>query len=240
MLEIIDLHVTVEKKDILKDFNLFVKKGEINVIMGPNGVGKSTLTQVILGHPFYKIKKGKIIYEGVDLSSLSPEERFKKKIFVSFQNPPVIENILMFDFFYSLYNKGGEKELDKEEFEKILIEKMEALKMKRELLDKGINLGFSGGEKKKNEVLQMDILSPNFIILDEIDSGLDIDSLKIVSEKINKMKKEGKTFILITHNSRILDYIDVDRVHIIFGGKIIKSGGISLAYEMEQRGYKNI
>ncbi|KPK33731.1 MAG: hypothetical protein AMS24_00170 [Chlamydiae bacterium SM23_39] len=238
MLEIIGLQVEIEKRDILKDFNLSIKKGEIHIIMGPNGVGKSTLAQVLAGYPVYNIKKGEIIYDGMDLSFLSLEERVQKKIFVSFQNPPVIENISMFDFFYSLYHQNKKNEVDKKEFEKILIKKMQILKMRKELLDKAINLGFSGGEKKKNEILQMEMLSPNFIVLDEIDAGLDIDSLKIVSKKINNMKEEGKTFIVITHCSRILDYIDVDKVHIIVGGKIIKSGGAELAYEMEKRGYE--
>jgi len=237
MLEIKDLCVEVENKIILKDFNLNIKKGEVHVIMGPNGSGKSTLTKVIAGHPSFKVKKGSIKYLKRDLLTYPPEKRAKEGIFISFQDPIEIESISNFEFLLEAYNIQKEK-IQKKDFEKLLDEKMKVLNIKK-LKDRGINEGFSGGEKKKNEILQMELFSPKLILLDEIDSGLDIDSLKMVYDKIKSIKNDQNAFLLITHYNHFLDHIDVDFIHILCKGRITKTAKAELAKMVKEKGYKD-
>ena len=241
MLSIKNLKVEVEDKALLNGFNLEVKKGEIHAIMGPNGAGKSTLSKVISGHPNYKVIEGEIFYKGKDLLKLSPDERALLGIFVSFQYPIEISGISNFDFLYSSYNlinkAKGNAELSKKDFEVLLNEKLSLLDMKQEFTSRNINEGFSGGEKKKNEILQMALFSPELAILDEIDSGLDVDALRVITDKVKSLKTKDNSFILITHYQRLLNYIVPDFVHVLIGGGIIKTGGAKLAKEIEERGY---
>ena len=241
MLEIKNLHVSVNNNKILKGLNLSVNKGEIHTIMGPNGSGKSTLAQVIAGREEYKVNKGSIIYSNKKLLELSADERAKQGIFLAFQYPVEIPGISTTNFIKTAVNKiresKGKKSLDAVSFLKIMKEKMKIVKINQTLLSRSINEGFSGGEKKRNEIFQMAMLDPKLAILDETDSGLDIDALKIVAKGVNKLKSKDNATIIITHYQRLLKYIIPDYVHVLIDGKIVKSGDKNLALELEKKGY---
>ena len=241
MLEIKNLHATVNGKEILKGVDLTVKKGEIHAIMGPNGSGKSTLASVITGNPAFEVTKGKVIYEGVDLLELSPEERAGAGVFLSFQYPVEIPGVSMVNFMRAAINEQrkyrGLEPVSATEFLRLMREKKELVEMDSQLTNRSVNEGFSGGEKKRNEIFQMAMLEPKLAILDETDSGLDIDALRIVANGVNKLKTPENASIVITHYQRLLDYIIPDFVHVLHDGKIIKSGDKSLALELEEKGY---
>ena len=241
MLEIKNLHATVNGKEILKGVDLTVKKGEVHAIMGPNGSGKSTLASVITGNPAFEVTKGKVIYEGVDLLELSPEERAGAGVFLSFQYPVEIPGVSMVNFMRAAINEQrkyrGLEPVSATEFLRLMREKKELVEMDSQLTNSSVNEGFSGGEKKRNEIFQMAMLEPKLAILDETDSGLDIDALRIVANGVNKLKTPENASIVITHYQRLLDYIIPDFVHVLHDGKIIKSGDKSLALELEEKGY---
>jgi len=245
-LELRDLHVKVEEKEIIKGVNLKIKQGEIHAIMGPNGAGKSTLGYTVMGHPKYIVTKGQIILDGEDITSLPPNERAHKGVFLAFQYPVTIPGLNLANFLRYVYNasKGkdvtnkGEELISTLQFQKILKEKMKLLGLKESFVQRNLNEGFSGGEKKKAEILQMAILEPKFAFLDETDSGLDIDSLKIVASGINKIASDKIGIVLITHYQRILKYVKPDYVHIMIDGRIVKTGDASLADELEEKGYE--
>ena len=242
MLEIKNLHATVNGKEILKGVDLTVKKGEVHAIMGPNGSGKSTLASVITGNPAFEVTKGKVIYEGVDLLELSPEERAGAGVFLSFQYPVEIPGVSMVNFMRAAINEQrkyrGLEPVSATEFLRLMREKKELVEMDSQLTNRSVNEGFSGGEKKRNEIFQMAMLEPKLAILDETDSGLDIDALRIVANGVNKLKTPENASIVITHYQRLLDYIIPDFVHVLHNGKIIKSGDKSLAMELEEKGYE--
>ena len=241
MLEIKNLQVSINNKSILKGLNLSIKPGELHAIMGPNGSGKSTLANVLSGKGGYKIS-GKLNFEGKDLKEITIEERAKKGIFLAFQYPLEIPgvntNIFLKTSLNSIRKARGEKEMDTLSFLKLLKEKSSELGIDENFLSRQLNVGFSGGEKKKNEILQMKILDPNFSILDETDSGLDIDALKIIANGVNSSRNKKKSFLVITHYQRLLNYIKPDFVHVLSDGKIVKSGCSELAEELEKTGYK--
>ncbi len=241
MLEIKDLHAAVDGKEILKGVNLTVNAGEVHAIMGPNGSGKSTLSYVLAGRDGYEVTGGRIIYMGEDLTDLEPEERAAKGIFLAFQYPVEIPGVPNSTFLNEAVNAvrryRGEDELDKIQFVKMLRAKTKELNMSDEMLKRAVNVGFSGGEKKRNEVLQMAVLEPKLAILDETDSGLDIDALKIVSEGVNALRSPERSTLVITHYQRLLDYIVPDKVHVLAQGRIQKTGGKELALELEEKGY---
>ncbi|MFA5878653.1 MAG: Fe-S cluster assembly ATPase SufC [Candidatus Margulisiibacteriota bacterium] len=241
MLEITNLKAAIHKKTILNQFNLNVKQGEIHAIMGPNGSGKSTLAKAITGAPEVEIKDGSIILDNKDLKLLPAEERALSGVFLGFQYPTEIPGVNNNDFLRLIYNAKqkylGLEELDPFDFAEILTEKLQIINLNPSFLDRSINEGFSGGEKKRNELLQMAILEPRIAILDEIDSGLDIDSLKEVSAGINKLRSKERSIILITHYQRLLDFVEPDIIHVMNNGKIIESGDKSLAHELEKKGY---
>ncbi len=239
VLEIKDLHVSVEGKEILKGVDLAIKQGEIHAIMGPNGSGKSTLSCTIMGHPRYQVDKGEILFDGKDIKTLKPNERAKLGLFLSFQYPSEIEGVSMANFLRTSLNAlGNGSKLSLQEFQQLLREKMELLKMDKKFATRYLNTGFSGGEKKKGEILQLAVLSPKIAILDETDSGLDIDALKTVAEGINTITKQSQMgAVLITHYQRLLNYIKPDHVHIMMDGKIVRSGGAELAEHLEEKGY---
>ena len=241
MLEVKNLHARVEDKDILKGINLSVKAGEVHAIMGPNGSGKSTLSAVIAGNEHYEMTEGEILLEGEDISELAPEERAHKGIFLSFQYPVEIPGVSVTNFMKTAINESrkaqGLDEMPANEMLKSIREKSELLEIDRKFLSRSLNEGFSGGEKKRNEIFQMAMLEPKLAILDETDSGLDIDALRIVANGVNKLKSENNAVIVITHYQRLLDYIVPDFVHVLYQGKIVKSGGKELAYELEEKGY---
>ena len=241
MLSIKNLHVNVENKKILKGLDLEVGKGEVHAIMGPNGSGKSTLANVLAGRDGYDIVEGSVTYEGKNLLELAPEERACEGIFLAFQYPveiPGVNNIyLLKAALNAIREHHGEQPLDAVEFLGIVKEKMKLVKMKEDLLNRAVNEGFSGGEKKRNEIFQMAVLEPKLAILDETDSGLDIDALKIVAEGVNSLRNADRSIIAVTHYQRLLNYIVPDRVHVLSEGKIIKSGDRTLALELEKRGY---
>ncbi|GAO99593.1 Fe-S cluster assembly ATPase SufC [Fructobacillus ficulneus] len=239
-LEIIDLHVTVEGKEILKGVNLVVNTGEIHAIMGPNGTGKSTLSQTIMGHPAYEITQGKIILDGQDLAEMSVDERARAGLFLAMQYPAEIQGITNFEFMRSAVNarRADDDQVNLMDFIKELDEKREFLSMSNEMANRYLNEGFSGGEKKRNEILQMMMIHPNIAILDEIDSGLDIDALKVVSKGVNSMRSDDFATLMITHYQRLLDYIVPDFVHVMMGGKVVKTGGPELAKRLEGEGYR--
>ena len=241
MLNIKDLYTAVENKKILEGLNLSVKAGEVHAIMGPNGSGKSTLANILAGKDGYQVTKGSVLYEDKNLLELSPEERARKGVFLAFQYPveiPGVNNIYLLKAALNAIRKHkGEPELDAMEFMSLVKEKMKLVQMNEDLLTRSVNEGFSGGEKKRNEVFQMAILEPKLAILDETDSGLDIDALKIVAEGVNSLRNEERAFILVTHYQRLLNYIKPDYVHVLGKGKIIKSGGPKLALELEEKGY---
>ncbi|MCH7936335.1 MAG: Fe-S cluster assembly ATPase SufC [Proteobacteria bacterium] len=241
MLEIKNLHVSVEGKAILKGIDLSVQPGEIHAIMGPNGSGKSTLSHVIAGRDGYEITGGRIIYQGEDLTGLAPEIRAAKGIFLAFQYPVEIPGVANTTFLKEALNAirryHGEDELDAMQFVKMMREKAKELGIPEDMLKRAVNVGFSGGEKKRNEILQMAILNPRLAILDETDSGLDIDAMKIVAEGVNNMRAPERSTLIITHYQRLLDYIIPDKVHVLAHGRIQRSGGKELALELEEKGY---
>ncbi len=241
LLEVKNLYVATDGNNILKGLNLQVKKGEVHAIMGPNGSGKSTLAKVLAGHPAYEVTKGEILYEGKDLLELDPDERAREGVFMAFQYPIEVPGVSNSQFMRLAYNEKmkhlGEEELDPLEFNDLLKERAKIVDMSSDFFKRSVNEGFSGGEKKRNEILQMAVLNPKLAILDETDSGLDIDALRIVAEGVNKLKSEDKAIILVTHYQRLLNYIIPDFVHVLAGGKIVKEGGKELALELEEKGY---
>ncbi|QIA06996.1 Fe-S cluster assembly ATPase SufC [Draconibacterium halophilum] len=241
MLKIKDLYASVEGMEILKGINLEVKPGEVHAIMGPNGSGKSTLANVLAGKEEYEITHGEVFYEGADLLDKSPEDRAKEGIFLSFQYPVEIPGVPMVNFLKTSVNEHrkhkGLKELTAGEFLKLMREKMDMVDMHAKLTNRSVNEGFSGGEKKKNEIFQMALLEPKLAILDETDSGLDIDALKTVANGVNALKSPERATIVVTHYQRLLDYIVPDFVHILYQGKIVKTAGKELAHQLEEKGY---
>ena len=243
MLEINNLHASVDSKKILEGFDLKIKSGEVHAIMGPNGSGKSTLANILAGKAGYEVE-GKVLYEGKDLLSLPTEERAQKGLFLAFQYPLEIPGVNTNNFLKTSLNIirkiKGLKELDSLDFLKLVKEKAKNLKIEEKILNRQLNVGFSGGEKKKNEILQMTILEPKLAILDETDSGLDIDALKVVSDGVNSLRSKDRSFLIITHYQRLLDYIKPDFVHVLVDGKIAKTGCSDLAQELEKVGYESI
>lgn len=241
MLSIKDLFVSVEGMEILKGINLEVKPGEIHAIMGPNGSGKSTLANVLAGKEEYEVTHGKVSYLGEDLLEMAPEERANKGLFLSFQYPVEIPGVPMVNFLKTAVNEhrkfNGENELTAGEFLKFMRQKMELVDMHAQLTNRSVNEGFSGGEKKKNEIFQMALLEPRLAILDETDSGLDIDALKTVAHGVNALRTKENATIVVTHYQRLLEYIVPDFVHVLYQGKIVKSAGKELALELEEKGY---
>ena len=241
MISIKNLHASIEDKEILKGINLEVKAGEVHAIMGPNGSGKSTLASVLAGREDYEVTEGSITYENEDLLELGPEERAQKGIFLAFQYPVEIPGVSTTNFLKTAINQvreaRGEKPLDAVHFLKLMKEKMKLVDMDQALLSRSLNEGFSGGEKKRNEIFQMAMLEPKLSILDETDSGLDIDALRIVADGVNKLKSDKTATIVVTHYQRLLDYIVPDFVHVLYNGQIVKSGDKSLALELEEKGY---
>ncbi len=241
MLEVKNLHVQVDDKEILKGMDITVAPGEVHSIMGPNGSGKSTLAQVLAGKEAYDVTEGDVTFQGKDLLDLEPEERACEGIFLAFQYPVEIPGVantyLLREALNAKREYRGEKPLKHIEFAKLAREKMKALGIDEDLLRRSVNAGFSGGEKKRNEIFQMQILEPTLAVLDETDSGLDIDALKVVANGVNSMRGSGRSFIVITHYQRLLNYIVPDFVHVMVDGKIVRSGGKELAHELEERGY---
>jgi Fe-S cluster assembly ATP-binding protein len=244
MLKVNNLQARIGDTNILNGLTLEVKPGEVHAIMGPNGSGKSTLARVLSGHPDYEVTGGEIDFEGEDLLEMEAEERANKGVFMSFQHPVEIPGVQNTYFLKAALNarrkSAGEDELDAYEFLSKLKEKMELLEMDASFKKREVNVGFSGGEKKRNEVLQLTMLEPKLAVLDELDSGLDIDALRIVAKGVNSLRDAGRSFILVTHYQRLLDYIEPDHVHVLKGGKIVKSGGKELAKELEDTGYEEL
>tara|TARA_B110000093_G_scaffold14025_1_gene13021 strand:- start:257 stop:1009 length:753 start_codon:yes stop_codon:yes gene_type:complete len=241
MLKITNLHANIDEKSILKGINLEIKPGEVHAIMGPNGSGKSTLASVIAGKEEYEVEKGKITLEGQNIDELSVEERAHKGIFLSFQYPVEIPGVTVTNFMKTSLNEmrkaKGLEDMPAKEMLKLIREKSELLEIDRKFLSRSLNQGFSGGEKKRNEIFQMAMLEPKLAILDETDSGLDIDALRIVANGVNKLKSKDNAVVIITHYQRLLDYIVPDFVHVLYNGKIVKSGTKELAFELEEKGY---
>jgi Fe-S cluster assembly ATP-binding protein len=241
MLEIKNLQVKAEDKEILKGIDLRVNAGEVHAIMGPNGSGKSTLARALAGHPEYQVTGGEVLYEGKDLLDMDPDERAREGVFMAFQYPVEIAGVNNAYFLKAALNAKrkhlGLPELDAMEFMTLVQEKAKLLEIDRAMLNRAVNEGFSGGEKKRNEIFHMALLEPKLAILDETDSGLDIDALKLVANGVNAMRAPGRGFIVVTHYQRLLNYIVPDFVHVLSGGRIIKSGGKELALELEARGY---
>lgn len=238
MLQTVNLKVKAEDKDILKGLNLLINPKEIHVLMGPNGSGKSTLANTIMGHPAYKVESGQVLFNGEDILKLSPFERSQRGIFLSFQYPSVVEGVPVSSYLRLVYNKSHKAELSPIAFRKLLKEKMNILGMREDFMNRSLNEGFSGGEKKRMEMLQMLILEPKLAILDEVDSGLDIDALKTVAMAVSYLHESvGMSSLIITHYARILKYIDPDYVHIMKDGLIVESGGKELADKLEEKGY---
>lgn len=239
-LEIKDLHVSIEYKEILKGVNLTINTDEIHAIMGPNGTGKSTLSSAIMGHPSYEVTKGEVLLDGVNILELEVDERAKAGLFLAMQYPSEITGVTNADFMRSAINAKREEgqEINLMQFIKKLDKNMDFLDIDKDMAQRYLNEGFSGGEKKRNEILQLMMLEPKFAILDEIDSGLDIDALKVVSKGINQMRGENFGALMITHYQRLLNYITPDKVHVMYAGKVVKSGGPELAKRLEEEGYE--
>ncbi|MCE4955220.1 Fe-S cluster assembly ATPase SufC [Staphylococcus haemolyticus] len=239
-LEIKDLHVSIEDKEILKGVNLTINTGEIHAFMGPNGTGKSTLSSAIMGHPSYEVTQGEVLLDGVNILELEVDERAKAGLFLAMQYPSEITGVTNADFMRSAINAKREEgqEINLMQFIKKLDKEMDFLDIDKDMAQRYLNEGFSGGEKKRNEILQLMMLEPKFAILDEIDSGLDIDALKVVSKGINEMRGEEFGALMITHYQRLLNYITPDKVHVMYGGKVVKSGGPELAKRLEEEGYE--
>ncbi len=241
MLSIRNLHAAVEGKSILKGLNLEVKPGEVHAIMGPNGSGKSTLAHVLSGRDAYEVTEGSILFQGKDLLGMSPEERAREGVFLAFQYPveiPGVNNVYMLKAALNAIRRHrGEPELDAVDFLKIIKEKAKLVQMDERFLSRAVNEGFSGGEKKRNEILQMAVLEPRLALLDETDSGLDIDALRVVAHGVNQLRRSDRAIVMITHYQRLLEHIVPDFVHVLAGGRIVKSGGRELAVTLEERGY---
>jgi Fe-S cluster assembly ATP-binding protein len=242
LLEIKDLHATVGDKEILKGIDLSVDAGEVHAIMGPNGSGKSTLAQVLAGHPAYEVTRGSVTFGGEDLLDMETEERAHAGLFLAFQYPVEIPGVTNAYFLRTSYNAirkaRGLEELDPMDFLDLLEERLKLVDWGPEIMERAVNFGFSGGEKKRNEILQMAVLEPRLAVLDETDSGLDIDALRIVAKGVNALRRPDSATLLVTHYQRLLNYIVPDRVHVLSAGRIVKSGGKELAHELEARGYE--
>jgi Fe-S cluster assembly ATP-binding protein len=245
MLEISNLYAKVDNKEILRGLNLKVKAGEVHAIMGPNGSGKSTLSKILAGHPAYEVTGGEVLYEVnfkmQNLLELEPDVRAKEGVFLAFQYPVEVPGVSNFSFLHTAFNSvlehQGSEPMSEGDFREFLHQKMKVVQMKPEYLERPVNVGFSGGEKKRNEILQMAVLAPRLALLDETDSGLDIDALRIVAEGVNKLRSSQNAMVLVTHYQRLLDHIKPDFVHVLAGGKIIQSGDAGLALELEKKGY---
>ncbi|MBA3355741.1 MAG: Fe-S cluster assembly ATPase SufC [Pyrinomonadaceae bacterium] len=241
MLEIRDLHASIDGNRILKGIDLTIKKGEIHAIMGPNGSGKSTLAKVLAGHPSYEVTKGQVLYEGKNLLEMAPDERAREGVFMAFQYPIEVPGVSNAQFLRLAYNEKrkhlGEEELDPLEFKDLLKERATVVEMDASFMTRSVNEGFSGGEKKRNEILQMAVLEPKLAILDETDSGLDIDALRVVAGGVNQLHNSENAVILVTHYQRLLNYIVPHYVHVLAGGRIAREGGKELALELEEKGY---
>ncbi len=241
MLEIRNLHATIDGKEILRGLTLTVKAGEIHAIMGPNGSGKSTLAKVLAGHPSYEVTQGEVLFEGNNLFELAADERARAGVFLAFQYPIEIPGVSNANFLRMAYNEKakseGREELDPLEFDDLIKEKIKVVEMDKSFINRSVNEGFSGGEKKRNEILQMAVLEPKLAVLDETDSGLDIDALRIVAGGVNKLANKDNAIILVTHYQRLLDYIEPHFVHVLYQGQIVKSGDKELAKELEDKGY---
>jgi Fe-S cluster assembly ATP-binding protein len=241
LLEIKDLYASVDGNEILKGINLTVNRGEVHAIMGPNGSGKSTLAKVLAGHPSYEVTRGEVIYEGKNLLELAPDERAREGIFLAFQYPIEVPGVSNAQFLRLAYNEKrkhlGEEELDPLEFKDLLKERAKVVQMDASFMNRAVNEGFSGGEKKRNEIFQMAVLEPQLAVLDETDSGLDIDALRIVAEGVNQLRNPENAVVLVTHYQRLLNYIVPDYVHVLAGGRIVREGGRELALELEEKGY---
>lgn len=241
MLEIKDLHASINGKEILKGINLTINPGEIHALMGQNGAGKSTLSNVLVGHPAYEVTQGSIFFNGKDLLALKPEERAHEGLFLSFQQPVEIPGVSMVNFMRAALNAKrkyqGLEPMNAGEFLKLMREKRKIVELDNKLANRSVNEGFSGGEKKRNEIFQMAMLEPQLSILDETDSGLDVDALRIVAEGFNKLRTPQTSALVITHYQRLLDYLHPDVVHVLLNGRIVKTGGPKLALEIEQRGF---
>ena len=241
MLEIRNLHAAIDGNEILKGINLTIKKGEIHAIMGPNGSGKSTLAKVLAGHPAYEVTAGEVLYEGRNLLDMPPDERAREGVFMAFQYPIEVPGVSNAQFLRLAYNEKrkhlGEEELDPLEFKDLLKERAKIVEMDASFMSRSVNEGFSGGEKKRNEILQMAVIEPKLAILDETDSGLDIDALRIVAGGVNHLQNSENAIIVVTHYQRLLNYIVPDYVHVLFDGRIAREGGKDLALELEEKGY---
>ena len=241
MLEIKNLHAGIEGREILKGINLTVNKGEIHAIMGPNGSGKSTLAKVLAGHPQYEVTAGEVLYEGRNLLEMSPDERAREGVFMAFQYPIEVPGVSNAQFLRLAYNEKqkhlGEEELDPLEFKDLLKERAKVVEMEASFMTRSVNEGFSGGEKKRNEILQMAVLQPKLAVLDETDSGLDIDALRVVANGVNQLLTPDNAIIVVTHYQRLLNYIVPDFVHVLSSGRIVREGGKELALELESKGY---
>lgn len=241
MLEIRDLHAKVDGNQILNGINLTIKKGEIHAIMGPNGSGKSTLAKVLAGHPSYEVTQGEVLYEGKNLLDMAPDERAREGVFMAFQYPIEVPGVSNAQFLRLAYNEKrkhlGEEELDPLEFKDLLKERAKIVEMDASFMTRSVNEGFSGGEKKRNEILQMAVLEPRLAILDETDSGLDIDALRVVAHGVNQLHNSENAVVLVTHYQRLLNYIVPHFVHVLAGGRIAREGGKELALELEEKGY---
>ena len=241
MLEIRNLHAKIEDREILRGINLTVNAGEIHAIMGPNGSGKSTLAKVLAGHPDYEVTEGEVLYFGKNLLELEPDARAREGVFLAFQYPIEIPGVSNANFLRMAYNEKakhhGQEELDPLEFDDLIQEKIKIVEMDKSFINRAVNEGFSGGEKKRNEILQMAVLEPKLALLDETDSGLDIDALRIVAGGVNHLTNKDNAIVLVTHYQRLLNYIEPHFVHVLYNGRIVKSGGKELALELEQKGY---
>lgn len=244
LLKVENLQAEIEEKQILKGLNIEVKPGEVHAIMGPNGAGKSTLANVLSGRDDYEVTGGSMLFDGEELDELDPEERARKGLFLAFQYPVEIPGVSNKLFMQTALNavreERGLSALDMFEFDEFAKEKIELLDMRSDLLERSVNVGFSGGEKKRNDIFQMALLEPKLCILDETDSGLDIDALKVVANGVNALRSEDRSFIVVTHYQRLLDYIKPDFVHVLYDGRIVKSGGFELVHELEESGYDDI